>query len=88
MGQLIGWIKLNYRPQEIDEAARRRFRKKLYIPLPDEKGRMALMNRLLSQQNHVLTEEEIALIVKKTEGYSGSDMDGLIRESALGIFTV
>ena len=72
------------RPQEIDEAARRRFRKKLYIPLPDEKGRMAMMKRLLSQQNHVLSESEIIEVVKKTDGYSGSDMDGLIRESALG----
>ena len=42
------------------------------------------MKRLLSQQNHVLNEQEIEEIVQKTQGYSGSDMDGLIRESALG----
>lgn len=27
------------RPQELDEAVRRRFTKRLYIPLPNEEGR-------------------------------------------------
>jgi SpoVK/Ycf46/Vps4 family AAA+-type ATPase len=73
------------RPNEIDEAARRRFRKKLYIPLPDAAGRKALMVRMLSKEQHALTELEIDEIVVKTDGYSGSDMDNLIREAALGI---
>jgi len=33
---------------------------------------------------HNLSEEEIASIVEKTKGYSGSDVDGLCREAALG----
>jgi SpoVK/Ycf46/Vps4 family AAA+-type ATPase len=72
------------RPQEIDEAARRRFRKKLYIPLPDYDGRKSMLVTMLGQQKHDLTEANLEEIVKKTEGYSGSDMDGLIRESSLG----
>ncbi|CAN0501994.1 unnamed protein product, partial [Laminaria digitata] len=35
------------RPQELDEAARRRFVKRLYVPLPDKNGRRQLMNILL-----------------------------------------
>ena len=35
------------RPEEIDEAARRRFVKRIYIPLPDEAGRKQLLERLL-----------------------------------------
>ncbi|PVZ97252.1 hypothetical protein BB558_006533 [Smittium angustum] len=72
------------RPQEIDEAARRRFRKRLYIPLPDSGGRKTIMENLLKKQSHCLTESEIEDICKKTKGYSGSDMDGLCREAALG----
>ncbi len=35
------------RPEEIDEAARRRFVKRIYIPLPDVAGRQQLLQRLL-----------------------------------------
>ncbi|KAJ3388583.1 hypothetical protein HDU80_011661 [Chytriomyces hyalinus] len=69
---------------EIDEAARRRFRKKLYIPLPEAEARMSLMNRLLLKQKNSLSPQEIDYIVAKTDGYSGSDIDGLVREAALG----
>lgn len=72
------------RPQEIDEAARRRFRKKLYIPLPESSARCQIMNNLLQMQPHDLTDPQIEEIVNMTNGYSGSDMDGLIREAALG----
>ncbi|KAI8842592.1 YPL074Wp-like protein, partial [Chytriomyces cf. hyalinus JEL632] len=72
------------RPCEIDEAARRRFRKKLYIPLPEAEARMSLMNRLLLKQKNSLSPQEIDYIVAKTDGYSGSDIDGLVREAALG----
>ncbi|RKP09273.1 P-loop containing nucleoside triphosphate hydrolase protein [Thamnocephalis sphaerospora] len=71
-------------PQEIDEAARRRFRKRLYIPLPEDQGRMGIVRNLLKKQNHSLTDDEIAELCRLTAGYSGSDMDGLCREAALG----
>ncbi|TPX34568.1 hypothetical protein SmJEL517_g02812 [Synchytrium microbalum] len=72
------------RPSEIDEAARRRFRKKLYIPLPEAEGRRHIIRNLLKNQEHSLDEEQMQDIVARTEGYSGSDMDGLVREAALG----
>ncbi|PVU95018.1 hypothetical protein BB561_002112 [Smittium simulii] len=72
------------RPQEIDEAARRRFRKRLYIPLPGKSGRQTIISNLLKKQGCSLSEAEIEDISIKTEGYSGSDMDGLCREAALG----
>lgn len=33
---------------------------------------------------HTLTTEQIHDIAQRTEGYSGSDVDGLVREAALG----
>ncbi|KAJ1651640.1 putative 26S proteasome subunit yta6 [Dispira simplex] len=72
------------RPQEIDEAARRRFRKRLYIPLPEGDGRKTIVKNLLKKQKNSLSEDEIDQLCKLTEGYSGSDMDGLCREAAIG----
>jgi len=34
-------------PQELDNAARRRFVKKLYIPLPNRTGRTQLIKRII-----------------------------------------
>lgn len=72
------------RPQEIDEAARRRLVKRLYIPLPDTQARETIIRSLVSTQSHDLSPSDIAIIAKKTEGYSGSDVDNLCREASLG----
>ncbi|KAK6965303.1 fidgetin-like protein 1 [Biomphalaria glabrata] len=72
------------RPQEIDEAARRRFVKRLLIPLPEPVARQEIVHNLMAQQNNNLTEAEIQVIVNQTDGYSGADMTNLCREAALG----
>ncbi|KAK3866870.1 hypothetical protein Pcinc_027626 [Petrolisthes cinctipes] len=72
------------RPQELDEAARRRLVKKLYIPLPEEKARQQIIEKLLSNQSHSLGESEVQQVCQQTNGYSGADMANLCREAALG----
>lgn len=72
------------RPQEIDDAAQRRFRKKLYIPLPEAHGRESILKIQLSQNSNSLTEEQVADVVRRTDGYSGSDVANLISEAAMG----
>ncbi|KAI8918979.1 P-loop containing nucleoside triphosphate hydrolase protein, partial [Powellomyces hirtus] len=72
------------RPQEIDEAVRRRFRKKLYVPLPEAQARTQMIRNRMASLAHSLTDHDLDVIVGKTEGYSGSDMDGLVREASLG----
>jgi fidgetin-like protein 1 len=72
------------RPHEIDDAAQRRFRKKLYIPLPEAHGRERIIKNQLSKNQNSLTEEQVADVVEKTEGYSGSDVANLISEAAMG----
>ncbi|KAJ7322707.1 hypothetical protein JRQ81_018994 [Phrynocephalus forsythii] len=72
------------RPQEIDEAARRRLVKRLYIPLPDASARRQIVSRLMSKEHCSLTEEEVDMIVQKSEGFSGADMTQLCREASLG----
>ena len=72
------------RPQELDEAARRRLVKRLYIPLPDGDARKHIVNNLMSNQLHNLQDEDVTKIVEKSSGFSGADMANLCREAALG----
>ena len=44
------------RPQELDEAARRRLVKRLYIPLPDLAARKTIILNLLKNEKHCLID--------------------------------
>lgn len=68
----------------MDEAARRRFVKRLYIPLPEAAARAHIVVNLLKKHDHELSPDDLDLISQKSEGYSGSDMANLCREAALG----
>ncbi|XP_045542679.1 fidgetin-like protein 1 [Papilio machaon] len=72
------------RPQELDEAARRRLVKRLYIPLPDANAREQIITNLLSTENNNLTRQDMAEIAVLTDGYSGADMKSLCSEAAMG----
>ncbi|XP_023949744.2 fidgetin-like protein 1 [Bicyclus anynana] len=72
------------RPQELDEAARRRLVKRLYIPLPDIDARKQIMSNLLKEETHELTERDMAEVARLTDGYSGADMKSLCSEAAMG----
>lgn len=71
------------RPQELDEAARRRFTKRLYIPLPDESARKQIIENLMKKQKNSLTSDCIDIIAAKTAGFSGADMAVLCKEAAM-----
>ncbi|RWS25276.1 Fidgetin-like protein 1 [Leptotrombidium deliense] len=72
------------RPQELDEAARRRFVKKLYIPLPSDDAREEIVSRLMRNEKNNLSEEDKHNIASLTVGYSGADVSYLCQEAALG----
>ncbi|KAF7710532.1 fidgetin-like protein 1 [Silurus meridionalis] len=72
------------RPQEIDEAARRRLAKRLYIPLPEAAARQQIVTNLISREKSQLGTDELEEVVSSTEGFSGADMTQLCREAALG----
>ncbi|XP_059475168.1 spastin isoform X3 [Neocloeon triangulifer] len=72
------------RPQELDEAALRRFSKRVYVTLPGPETRMALLGRLLAKQGSPLSEQDLAQLAHLTEGYSGSDLTALAKDAALG----
>jgi SpoVK/Ycf46/Vps4 family AAA+-type ATPase len=70
------------RPGDLDQAALRRLVKRVYIPLPDDATRRAFLVKVLSDED--LSGKEMDKIVKKTDGYSGSDLVALSREASLG----
>ncbi|KAG5890189.1 hypothetical protein JTB14_010652 [Gonioctena quinquepunctata] len=72
------------RPQELDEAALRRFTKRVYVTLPDLETRAQLLKKLLSKQGCSLTQQELKRLATLTEGYSGSDLTALAKDAALG----
>ena len=72
------------RPQDLDEAARRRLVKRLYIPLPEQAARIQIVRNLLHSQTHLIKDNEFEEIGNLTDGYSGADMANLCKESAMG----
>jgi vacuolar protein-sorting-associated protein 4 len=56
-------------PWALDPAIRRRFEKRIYIPLPDILGRTALLKNRLKDTPHGLNEDKIAELGKALEGY-------------------
>lgn len=70
------------RPWDLDEALRRRFEKRVYIPLPNEKGREELFR--LNLANLKLGEDiDFNELVVTTKGYSGADIANVCREAAM-----
>ncbi|XVF82191.1 hypothetical protein PTKIN_Ptkin16aG0025300 [Pterospermum kingtungense] len=74
------------RPQDLDEAARRRLSKRLYIPLPCSQARLRIVVNMMEKAagRCSLSQQELDLICNLTDGYSGSDMANLVRESMMG----
>ena len=69
------------RPEQLDEAARRRFVKRLYVPLPDSTARTELLIRVKEKEGQFeLSVEEMERVVGQTKGFSCADMSVLIRE--------
>ncbi|EGW33772.1 uncharacterized protein SPAPADRAFT_48889 [Spathaspora passalidarum NRRL Y-27907] len=71
-------------PWSIDEAARRRFVRRQYIPLPEGEARVAQIRKLLQYQKNTLSENDYEVLKNLTEGFSGSDITALTKDSAMG----
>ncbi|XP_036324954.1 spastin-like [Rhagoletis pomonella] len=82
-GDRIVVLAATNRPQELDEAALRRFTKRVYVSLPDMDTRELLLSRLLEKQGSPLGTEALRRLAKLTEGYSGSDLTALAKDAAL-----
>ena len=70
-------------PWALDPAIRRRFEKRIYIPLPDKEARMYLLRNKLKGLDKNLSDKDLLMISEKTDGYSGSDLEILAKEAAM-----
>lgn len=68
-------------PWNIDEAARRRFVRRQYIPLPESNTRKAQFKKMLA--SNVLSDHDLDELVALTEGFSGSDISALTKDAAM-----
>jgi vacuolar protein-sorting-associated protein 4 len=68
-------------PWDLDPAVRRRFQKKIYIPLPDEDARSLMVKLDLGDTPNSLTEDDIHELAVMTEGFSGSDIAVLTQDA-------
>ena len=72
------------RPDILDPALLRpgRFDKLIYVPPPDKKARLEIL-RIHTRRTPLADDVDLELIAEKTEGYSGADLEALVREAAL-----
>lgn len=68
-------------PWDLDMAMLRRLEKRIYIPLPDEESRLAMIQRYIpAEMSEELNYGELA---KALGGYSGSDIKLVCKEAAM-----
>lgn len=70
-------------PWQLDTAIRRRFEKRIYIPLPAAPARQAMLKIHLGNTPNTLTPDDLRFLANLTEGYSGSDMGAVVREALM-----
>lgn len=66
-------------PWGLDSAIRRRFERRVYIPLPDERARVQMFQIHLGDTPHTLQPEDFQELATMTELFSGADINILVR---------
>jgi len=70
-------------PWVLDAAIRRRFEKRIYIPLPEEHARTQMFKLHLGSTPNSLTEEDFRELGRRADGYSGADISIVVRDSLM-----
>ncbi|KAH8418464.1 hypothetical protein KR009_004454, partial [Drosophila setifemur] len=69
-------------PWDIDEALRRRLEKRIYIPLPSDEGREALL-KINLREVKVDDSVDLTYVANELKGYSGADITNVCREASM-----
>lgn len=69
-------------PWMLDEALRRRFEQRIYIPLPDKPARLSLLRSSLKEVR-VADDVDLERFAEQLHGYSGADITNVCRKAAL-----
>ena len=71
-------------PWSLDSAICRRFQTRIYIPLPEPSARRRMFKvHIGTMKGTLLTDQDYQTLAWKTEGYSGADIEVLVREAVM-----
>lgn len=70
-------------PWELDAAIRRRFEKRVYIPLPEPEARASMVRIHLGDTPNNLSDHDFDTLGRETVGASGSDIKVLVKEALM-----
>lgn len=71
-------------PWSLDSAFRRRFQRRIYVPLPDMVARTEMFKKGMgSDMPHTINGDGFKQLGKMTNGYSGSDITNVIRSAMM-----
>ncbi|KAI0809143.1 AAA-domain-containing protein [Irpex lacteus] len=70
-------------PWQLDNAIKRRFEKRIYIPLPGVEARKQMFLLHVGDTPCQLSQKDYRVLAEKTEGYSGSDISTVVRDALM-----
>ncbi|CAH8669614.1 unnamed protein product [Heterobilharzia americana] len=70
-------------PWTLDSGIRRRFEKRIYIPLPETGERITMFKCNLGNTSHSLLEKDFMELGARSAGYSGADISVVVREALM-----
>jgi len=70
-------------PWDLDPALRRRFTKRVYIPLPEKDARKTMFRVHIGDTANNLKDNDYEVLAEKTPGFSGSDISGIVQDALM-----
>lgn len=70
-------------PWCLDSAIRRRFERRIYIPLPELQARLQMFKIHIGDTPNTLKDDDWLDLAKRTEWYSGSDIENVVRNALM-----
>jgi len=70
-------------PWDLDPAIRRRFVKRIYIPLPEKDARKSMFKIHVGDTPNQLTDQDYEILAEKSPLYSGSDISGVVQDALM-----
>lgn len=70
-------------PWQLDGAIKRRFEKRIYIPLPEAEARRRIFELNVGTTPCQLTNKDYKYLADITDGYSGSDIAVVVRDALM-----
>ncbi len=70
-------------PWELDPAIRRRFEKRIYLPLPEKTARAKLFKIHLGETPNSVTDADYDRLAELSDGYSGSDIAVAVKDALM-----